>query len=223
MPQQEPTQNWLPALTLVAALHLAAWWGLTHFREEIERPKPLEEISVALLAPPPPPSAPPVAPPPRIPQPSPATVASPKQAQQPVVQPVLSSAAADAPVMAAPPVAEAPKPVAAAPASPPAPPRPAAEPVLELPSFHADYLNNPPPAYPFAARRRGIEGNVLVRAEISSEGKCLRVELKKSSGADLLDQAALDAVKSWRFVPARRGSQAVIAWVDVPLAFKLEN
>ncbi|MBS4097139.1 MAG: energy transducer TonB, partial [Sulfuricella sp.] len=120
-----------------------------------------------------------------------------------------------------------PRPVAApvAPTAPavPAPPAPKAEPALELPRYNAAYLNNPPPAYPLAARRRGIEGTVLVRAEISAEGECLRVELKKSSGTEMLDQTALEAVKKWRFVPAKRGSQAVTAWVEVPLTFKLDN
>jgi len=109
----------------------------------------------------------------------------------------------------------------------PAPPAPEArnvpEPVLEAPRFNAAYLNNPPPVYPLSARRRGIEGRVLVRAEVQADGSCSRVELKTTSGSDLLDQAALEAVKKWRFVPARKGNQAVTAWVEVPISFKLEN
>ncbi|MFH1496059.1 MAG: energy transducer TonB, partial [Pseudomonadota bacterium] len=98
-----------------------------------------------------------------------------------------------------------------------------AEPVVEAPRFNAAYLNNPPPAYPLSARRRGIEGRVLVRAEVLADGSCNRVELKKTSGFDPLDQAALEAVKKWRFVPARRGRQSIAAWVEVPIIFKLEN
>jgi protein TonB len=114
-------------------------------------------------------------------------------------------------------------PVAVAPPSPPVPLQPAAEPALEPPRYNAAYLSNPPPAYPLAARRRGIEGTVLVRAEISAGGECQRAELKKTSGHEMLDNAALEAVKKWRFVPAKRGSQAVVAWVEVPITFKLEN
>jgi protein TonB len=98
-----------------------------------------------------------------------------------------------------------------------------AEPPLEPPRYNAAYLSNPPPTYPLSARRRGIEGTVLVRAEVAAGGECLRAELKKSSGAEVLDQAALEAVKKWRFVPAKRGTQAVVAWVEVPITFKLEN
>jgi protein TonB len=131
---------------------------------------------------------------------------------RPVEQPVAEHALQQAPVAAAPPATPAPAPV-----------QPAAEAVLEPPRYNAAYLSNPPPAYPLAARRRGIEGTVLIRSKVSAAGECLRAELKKTSGSDLLDQAALEAVKKWRFVPARRGSQAVVAWVEVPITFKLEN
>ena len=114
-------------------------------------------------------------------------------------------------------------PVQVAPPSPPAPAQPVAEPPLESPRYNAAYLSNPPPSYPLSARRRGIEGTVLVRAEVAAGGECLRAELKKSSGAEVLDQAALEAVRKWHFVPAKRGSQAVVAWVEVPITFKLEN
>jgi protein TonB len=110
--------------------------------------------------------------------------------------------------------------------APPAPepaaaPEPAPPPAVEVPRYNAAYLNNPPPAYPAAARRRAQEGRVLVRAEVLADGRCSRVELKQGSGHELLDQAALEAVRKWRFVPARQGEQAVTAWVDVPIAFKL--
>lgn len=105
----------------------------------------------------------------------------------------------------------------------PTAPEPAPPAAAEAPRFNAAYLNNPPPAYPAAARRRGQEGRVLVRAEVLADGRCARVELRQGSGHELLDQAALDAVRKWRFVPARQGDQTVTAWVDVPIAFKLNN
>lgn len=89
------------------------------------------------------------------------------------------------------------------------------------PVFDAAYLLNPQPPYPLSARRRGIEGKVLLRAEVRPDGLCGRVELKKSSGWEMLDQAALQAVQSWHFVPARRGDQAVTAWVEIPINFRL--
>lgn len=225
MPQSDLNTRWLPSLGLVAILHVAVWWGVSHIAHVAARPQPLPVVNAELLPPPPPPppKVEPVRPPP---QPEPPRKQPVKNAlEPPPPQPILSSQAENAPVMPAPPVEEA-RPAPVAPTPPPAPavaPRPAPEPVLELPRFQAAYLSNPPPAYPLAARRRAIEGTSLIRAEVSTEGTCLRAEIRKSSGSELLDQAALEAVKKWRFVPAKRGAVAVVAWVEVPLTFKLEN
>lgn len=206
--------RWLPSFGLVVLLHVTAWWGFTHFKSETVPPRPLPVVQVSLLAPPAPPEprvVPLQPPPPKVErQPKPVVekaVSAPTPV--PVMQPVAEHAVQQAPVAVAPPS--------------PAPLQPASEPVIEPPRYHAAYLSNPPPAYPLAARRRGIEGTVLVRAEISAGGECQRAELKKTSGHEMLDQAALEAVKKWRFVPAKRGSQAVVAWVEVPITFKLEN
>lgn len=94
---------------------------------------------------------------------------------------------------------------------------------LQPPKFGADYLNNPPPVYPLAARRRNIEGHVLLRAEIQPDGSCSQVEIKQASPHELLNQAALEAVKKWRFVPASQDGRNVTAWVEIPIKFKLEN
>lgn len=91
------------------------------------------------------------------------------------------------------------------------------------PSFSAAYLRNPPPRYPPAARRNGDEGTVLLRVLVAADGAAVKVELDRSSGSTLLDTAALDAVRVWRFVPARRGQQAIEDWVRVPLTFRLES
>jgi len=97
------------------------------------------------------------------------------------------------------------------------------EPSVTPPLFNASYLRNPAPSYPAAARRRGDEGTVLLKVMVNPEGMPVRVELDQSSGSRPLDHAALDAVKSWRFVPARRGAQSIEAWVRVPVVFRLES
>jgi len=94
---------------------------------------------------------------------------------------------------------------------------------ITLPHLNADYLNNPAPDYPPASRELGEQGRVLLRAMINIDGTVAQVVLRKSSGFDRLDQAALDTVKNWRFVPAQRGEQKVSAWVVVPVAFSLEG
>ncbi|PWB53346.1 MAG: energy transducer TonB [Nitrosomonadales bacterium] len=213
---REHATKWLPAMGLVMLAHAGAWYGFTQLRHEILPPKPLPVIEVALL--PPPTKVTPKPPEPPKPQPKPKAQPRAKPEARPLLQPqpvaerIMEQAPEPAPVAAAQvaPVIEAPA-------------RAEPAPVVEAPRFNAAYLNNPPPAYPLAARRRGIEGRVLVRAEIQADGSCSRVELKKTSGFDPLDQAALEAVRKWHFVPAKKGAQAVTAWVEVPITFKLEN
>lgn len=89
--------------------------------------------------------------------------------------------------------------------------------------FDADYLSNPKPVYPTASRRLGEEGKVLLRVRVSPEGMVLAIELKKSSGYSRLDDSARAAVERWQFVPAKRGSEPVEAWVVVPIDFFLNT
>ena len=91
------------------------------------------------------------------------------------------------------------------------------------PSFNAAYLDNPAPVYPPLARRSGEQGRVVLRVHVTASGAAETVELRTSSGSPRLDQAAIETVKRWRFVPARQGDQAVAAWVLVPINFALER
>jgi protein TonB len=199
----------------VALAHAGAWLGLDRLRDAAAPVRSFKVIEAALLPPPTPrllPPAPrPPAPKPREPAPVPRAPAAPRPMP---IAPAAMPAAEPSPAL----LVEAP------PAPEPAPvPEPAPPAAVEVPRFNAAYLNNPSPAYPAAARRRAQEGRVLVRAEVLADGRCSRVELKQGSGHELLDQAALEAVRKWRFVPARQGDQAISAWVDVPIAFKLKN
>ena len=91
------------------------------------------------------------------------------------------------------------------------------------PDYRADYLNNPRPPYPMVARRMGFHGKVVLNVEVLSEGKAGQVLLHTSSGYDILDNAALQTIKSWRFTPARRFGQPVTQWFLVPIKFSLED
>jgi protein TonB len=93
---------------------------------------------------------------------------------------------------------------------------------LTPPQFDAAYLENPKPKYPATARKLGIQGTVVLRVFISVEGNPAEIRVEKSSGHPVLDQAALTAVKKWRFDPAHEGEAPVAAWVDVPIRFRLE-
>jgi protein TonB len=91
------------------------------------------------------------------------------------------------------------------------------------PHLNAGYLNNPAPAYPALSRQLGEQGKVLVRVLVNAEGNVEHVVLRKTSGYDGLDEAALETVKQWRFVPAKRAAQPIAAWVVVPISFSLEG
>ncbi|MGB5216665.1 MAG: energy transducer TonB [Smithella sp.] len=85
------------------------------------------------------------------------------------------------------------------------------------------YKENTPPAYPETARVRGYEGMVLVFAEILPNGRVGKVKIGKSSGYALLDQSALEAVRPWKFEPARKLGAPFTAWVKLPIKFTLKN
>ena len=91
------------------------------------------------------------------------------------------------------------------------------------PRFDANYLQNPAPTYPPLSRRLGEQGRVVLRVLVDHNGHPTQVEVKTSSGSARLDQSAQDAVGRWQFVPARRGDEAVDAWVLVPIVFNLRS
>jgi protein TonB len=97
------------------------------------------------------------------------------------------------------------------------------EPAIEPPRFGAAYLNNPPPAYPSVSRRSGEQGRVLLKVLVSENGLAESVQLDSSSGHEKLDRAAIEAVKKWSFVPAKRSNQPVSAYVLVPVNFSLSS
>lgn len=89
------------------------------------------------------------------------------------------------------------------------------------PLFDAEYLNNPAPAYPLAAKQKNIQGKVLINVVVKTDGTPAEVTIFRSSGSSILDEAALDAVSQWRFIPARQSGEFVQADVIVPVEFKI--
>ncbi len=85
----------------------------------------------------------------------------------------------------------------------------------------ADLTANPPPRYPVVAIGRRLEGTVMLKLKIDSHGKVIMVEILKSSGHDLLDQAAFQAVNQWQGKPARRFGRAVASEEVLPIRFRL--
>ena len=104
---------------------------------------------------------------------------------------------------------------------------PAAEPITSVqdtePDYRAAYLSNPPPRYPLSARRRGLQGKVVLNVEVLAEGVSGQVSIHVSSGHAVLDNAALQTVKTWRFISARQSGRAVTKWFQVPIQFSLKD
>jgi protein TonB len=194
------------SLLLILCLHAGALWGLMQIDAFRDVARQVVPIMVGLIAAPEPPKPEPPPPKPKIerPKPKPQMIAS----EAP------SESAIEAPPMEPEPEPE-PEPPAPAPPAPPAPVIP--------PNFVAAYLNNPPPAYPDSSKRQGEEGMVMLRVRVNADGLPASVEIEKSCGYRRLDMAALDAVRRWKFVPARQGDQAVAATVLVPLNFELKR
>ncbi len=99
----------------------------------------------------------------------------------------------------------------------------AASPAVTPARFDAAYLHNPRPDYPPLSRRLGEEGRVLLRVRVSREGLAAAVDLEKSSNFERLDEVARAVVSHWRFVPAKRGDEAVETTVIVPIVFRLDG
>lgn len=79
------------------------------------------------------------------------------------------------------------------------------------------------PPYPQIARRKGWEGMVTLRLNITVEGIVKSVVIRKSSGFPELDESAMQAVETWRFAPATDGAFPIPATVDLPVRFNLDE
>ena len=80
---------------------------------------------------------------------------------------------------------------------------------------------NPKPIYPKIAIRRGIEGDVSLRVMLTASGVVSSVTVEKPSGSELLDAAAVSAVKQWQFNPAMYQGEPAASVTTVPIEFKL--
>lgn len=200
----------LTALSGIFALHVLVISSLFWFQQSSD-PVRVDILSVRLLQASPPVEAP-VKPVPVKP------IAQPLPQTKPKIQRVITEKPVTAPV---------PEPVPVPPPQPAKPVEQPPEPVLSAPvvppRFDAAYLNNPSPSYPALSRRNGEAGKVMLRVQVSSDGRPQQIELQRSSGYSRLDDAAISAVRQWRFIPAKRGDENLTEWVLVPLVFKLTN
>lgn len=129
----------------------------------------------------------------------------------------------------APPVAPPPPPATRPPAPPPPavvpappPPPPPAPPNIERTT--AALVQYAPPRYPESARSRGVEGSVSIEVTVLADGTVDDVRVVRSSGAAVLDRAAVRAVRGWKFRPAAVNGEAVESVLRLPpIRFRLTD
>lgn len=201
------------ALALIVALHAGVLWGLMQIDSVRTAVQEAVPIMVGLVTLPPKEPPKPVVETPPPPKPRPV---------QPKPKPQMIAAQTEAPAAITAPIPE-PEPVIEEPPPPPAPPAPPAPEPIVPPNFLAAYLDNPAPSYPASSKRLGETGTVLLRVTVDENGRPESVKVATSSGFERLDRAAIDAVRRWKFVPARQGDRPIKAAVLVPLEFQLSS
>ena len=91
------------------------------------------------------------------------------------------------------------------------------------PRYRLGAAETPSPAYPQSARRRGIEGRVVVRIEVLPDGRASSAAVVESSGHEALDRAAAQTLQTWRLQPALVNGRPAPAIILVPVRFRLEG
>jgi protein TonB len=223
----------LCGVLLVSALLHAGLAAAAYDADEAPPEKRLSRVEIELARPPerPKPLSPPVVPPPPKvvkPEARPVAAAPRAAAEPPPLVPVEeppSDAGSSAPAAEDGELYAGNGGLGTAPSAPPAPvPQVAVAapaPVVQA-REGANYLKNPRPGYPRRAKREGWEGTTLLRVVVQASGKPGAVKVQQSSGHDLLDEAAVEAVTKWTFAPATRGGAAIAGSVTVPIVFRLQ-
>jgi protein TonB len=88
-------------------------------------------------------------------------------------------------------------------------------------NFPTSDLHNPSPEYPEMAIFLGYQGNAIVRIKVSVKGISQGVEILRSSGHKILDDAVTKALKKWRFTPNKRGNTAMANSVVISVIYIL--
>ena len=186
----------LPAAALTLALSAALLAALVHTgyqRAQTEAAK-LAVVNLSVAPPPPPP-----APPKEVSQQQPAPIVAPR--------PLVVVPNDRPPLLVSPdPVPVLPVPVAL-PLAPPAPPAPPA--TVRADDLGTRMLSGAPPSYPRESRRHHEEGTVVLALTLDTDGSVTAISVARSSGFQRLDDAALRAVRKWRWAPTTRNGQAV--------------
>lgn len=83
-------------------------------------------------------------------------------------------------------------------------------------------ISMPAPEWPELVKRAGIEGSLQVKFLVNVDGTVMDVQIVKSSGNQLLDEAAVASVWKYRFTPAKQRDKLVRVWVFRKIEFKFK-
>jgi protein TonB len=93
--------------------------------------------------------------------------------------------------------------------------------------YEASEVDKPPklvrkmdPKYPLEAKRKKMEGRVVVRCLITVKGKADKIEVVESEPEGIFDESAMRSIKYWSFRPGVLNGEMVDTWVKIPLTFK---
>lgn len=200
-----------PAIALIIAVHAALIFTITQARHH-SHPRKVERLSVINLTPPPPP---PAEAPPSAPS-HPQIMVPPPLVEMPPVLPQL--------VVPAPPDQT----LSPVPASLPVPSivgvaAPAPSSLVQGGDLGAKMIAGRPPRYPLESRRKREQGTVLLMLTLALDGSVESVAISRSSGFARLDDAALDAVRRWRWNPVIQGGEPVRVRGVVEIPFLLKG
>ncbi len=203
-------------LALVVGAHLLGLWGILAMSEIAPEQTSAAPLYVSFITPEVPEQVKP--PEPLPPQPPPPL-------EKPKPKPLITTKSNEPAPQAiqAPPEPVEPEPLPPIQAAPPPAPGPAPEPAMEPPKLDAAYGNSPLPPYPMRSRQLGEEGVVELTVLVSVDGLPKSIKVTKSSGFIRLDDAAVTAVRRWKFKPGTKGGKPFEQVVTFPMPFSLNK
>ena len=88
-------------------------------------------------------------------------------------------------------------------------------------SYKIGSIKNPHPPYPIVARKKGLQGKLILKVSINNDGSVKNVVVGKSSGHKILDKVSKETVEKWVFIPAKKKGKPVEDSIKVPIRFVL--
>jgi len=92
---------------------------------------------------------------------------------------------------------------------------------LSKANYKIGSITNPHPPYPFIARKKGIQGKLILEVFVNEDGSVKNVRISQSSGYEILDKVSKMTIEKWIFIPAKKSGQAVKDNILVPIRFIL--